>query len=251
MSAGCSPQDEAAHDASVDDSQAADAPLTAADLERFLAVVKHHTAAKIPEFTPPDEDASLDTQAPAAELVASFRGEVRRLFDTQRQGIIWENDPQWSQAAASQKISATRFAGLVRRVSLAIMRVRLQARVDVDQLVVQARRQVEKTVRLLDEIDAVSPRDRTRESQALRTEEVERLGKAVALLEFAEMVRRVSPESATVVRKYSRKLKPLLPAHANEELLAELKDLATQRNGAAQQTGYDVPEQGDEQTMRE
>jgi len=70
------------------------------------------------------------------------------------------------------------------------MRVRLDARVDVDQLVVEARRQVDKTIHLLDEIDAVPSDDRTRESRALRGKSAERLGKAVALLEFAEMVRK-------------------------------------------------------------
>src|SRR5207248_8091141 len=106
---------------------AANVPLTAADLDRFLAVVQSHSEAMIPEFTPPDEDESLDMNAPAEQLVESFRGEVNRLFDATRQGAIWERDKQWSQALDSQKISAERFAALVRKVSLAIMRVRLDA----------------------------------------------------------------------------------------------------------------------------
>ena len=246
LPAGCSSKEQTSENAAASSSSAAHGPLTAADLERFLAVVQNHSAAMIPEFTPPDEDESLDMQAPAAELVASFRGEVLRLFDTERQGAIWERDTQWSEALASQKISAERFAALVRKVSLAIMRVRLDARVDVDQLVAQARRQVAKTVRLLDEIDAVPHGDRTRESTALRTNSVERLGKAVALFEFAEMVRKVPSDSSAIVRKYSRKLKTLLPPHANDELLAELKELATPRAGVAQQAGYDVPEEDDQ-----
>jgi hypothetical protein len=216
--------------------------LSAADLERFLAVVQSHSEALIPEFTPPDDDESLDMDAPAAELVTSFRGEVKRLFDATRQGAIWDRDKQWSLALASQKISADRFASLVRKVSLAIMRVRLEARVDIDQLIVEARRQVSRTVRLLDEIDAVPSGDRTRESAVLRANLASRLGKAVALHEFAEMVRKVPADSSAVVRKFSHKLKPLLPPHANEELLAELKSLATPR-GAAQQAGYEVPEE--------
>ena len=246
LPAGCSTKEQSPESAAAGSASAADVPLTAADLERFLAVVKDHSEAMIPEFTPPDEDESLDMNAPAAELVASFRGEVKRLFDAARQGAIWERDTQWSRALASQKISAEQFAALVRKVSLAIMRVRLEARVDVDQLVVQARRQVDQTVRLLDEIDAVPPGDRTRESNSLRTNSAERLGKAVALREFAEMVCKVSPDSAAVVRKYSRKLKALLPPHANDELLAELKQLAEPRTSKAQQAGYDVPEQDDE-----
>jgi hypothetical protein len=243
--AGCS-KDQSFENAAAENPGAANLPLTAADLERFLAVVQNHSEGMIPEFTPPDESESLDLNASAEQLVESFRGEVRRLFDATRQGAIWERDKQWSQALAGQKISAEQFAALVRKVSLAIMRVRLDARVDVDQLVVQARRQVEKSMRLLDEFDAVPADDRTRESNDVRAETAERLGKAVALLEFAEMVKEVPPESKAVVRKYSSKLKALLPPHANDELLAELKELATPRGKTAKQAGYEVPNEGDE-----
>lgn len=245
LPAGCSSNNQIAESASAEDSGVASVPLTAADLERFLAVVQNHSAAKIPEFTPPDENESLDLEAPAEQLVELYRDEVRRLFDVTRQGKIWERDRQWSKALVNQKISAERFAALVRKVSLAIMRVRLDARVDIDQLVVQARKQVTRTTRLLDEIDAVPTDDRTRESIALRAKSVERLGKAVALLEFAEMVRKVPPESAAIVRKYSPKLKALLPPHANDELLAELKELATPRTHRAQQAGYETVEEDD------
>ncbi len=44
------------------------------------------------------------------------------------------------------------------------------------------------------------------------------------------MVRKVPPDSSTIVRKYSKKLKALLPPHANDELLAELKE--ARRNAA-------------------
>ena len=244
--AGCSREQQSAKNTAAENSNAPEVPLTAADLDRFLAVVQQHSEAMIPEFTPPDEDESLDMEAPAEKLVESYRGEVRRLFDAARQGAIWERDRQWSQALVSQKFSAEKFAALVRKVSLAIMRVRLDARVDVDRLVVEARKQVDKTMRLLDEIDAVPADDRTAESIELRAKLAERLGKAVALLEFAEMVRKTHPDSAAVVRKYSQKLKALLPPHANDELLAELKELATPRTGKAQQAVYDEPEQDDE-----
>src|SRR5579872_3934785 len=138
LPAGCSSNEQDPQSAAASKLSAPDGPLTAADLERFLAVVQNHSEAMIPEFTPPDDDEALDMTAPAAELVALFRSEVRRLFDITRQGAIWERDGQWSQALATQKISAAQFAGLVRKVSLAIMRVRLDARVDIDQLVVQA-----------------------------------------------------------------------------------------------------------------
>jgi hypothetical protein len=214
--------------------------LTSSDLDRFLKVVEIHEGAMIPEFTPPDEDESLDLNASAGELVASFQAQCRRLFNIERQGGIWKRDTQWSRALAGSQISPERFAALVRDVSLAIMRVRLEARVNVETLVKQARGQVDRAIRTIDEIDEVPPADRTREATALRTRSVMGLGRAVALLEFAELVRAVPEESAAVVRRYSQKLKPLLPASLNEELLAELKRLARGPTGDVEPANYEM-----------
>jgi hypothetical protein len=217
--------------------------LTSADLDRFLKVVEIHEGAMIPEFTPPEEDEALDLDAPSGELVASFQAQCRRLFNVERQGKIWKRDTEWSQALAGSQISAERFAALVRDVSLAIMRVRLEARVDVETLVKQARGQVDRAVRTIDEIDEVPLADRTREATALRTRSVMRLGRAVALLEFAELVRDVPSTSAAVVRRYSQKLKPLLPASLNDELLAELKRLAKRPTGDVEPASFETDDE--------
>src|SRR5258708_32309110 len=116
--AGCSRSEQTPENAAAGKSRGADVSLTVADLERFLAVVQNHSEALIPEFTPPDEDESLDMDAPAAELVTSYRGEVNRLFDAARQGAIWEHDTQWSQALSRQHTSAKKIAGRVRKVTL-------------------------------------------------------------------------------------------------------------------------------------
>jgi hypothetical protein len=213
--------------------------LNAADLERFLAVVQSHDGAMIPEFAPPEEDPSFNFDASAQELVTSFQAQCRRLFDVERQGSIWQRDTEWAQALAGNKITPSRFAALVRDVSLAIMRVRLEARVDLDRLVSRARRQFDRAVTTMNEIDEVPADERTEEDTTQRTRSVIQLGRSVALLEFAELVRQVPPESAAVVRKYSRQLKPLLPAGVNDELLAELKQLATARDKDVQQAGYE------------
>ena len=120
------------------------------------------------------------------------------------------------------------------------LRVRLDARVDVDKLVAQARRQVDETARTMDEIDRLPPEERSREASALRTRSVIHLGRAVALLEFAELVKKVPPENSAVVRRYSRQLKPLLPASINEELLAELQNLASGRSSEIEPAGYET-----------
>jgi hypothetical protein len=213
--------------------------LTAVDLERFLAVVQNHEGAMIPEFTPPDEDPSFNFDGSAQELVTSFQAQCQRLFDVDRQGSIWQRDTEWAQALAGNKISPSRFAALVRDVSLAIMRVRLEARVDLDRLVSRAKRQVERAITTMDEIDEVPAEERTEEATTQRTRNVIQLGRSVALLEFAELVRQVPPESAAVVRRYSRQLKPLLPAGINDELLAELKQLATAPESNVQSAAYE------------
>jgi hypothetical protein len=213
--------------------------LTAADLERFLAVVQSHDGAMIPEFALPEEDPSFNFDASAEELVTSFQGQCRQLFDVERQGSIWQRDTEWAQALAENKISPNRFAALVRDVSLAIMRVRLEARVDLDRLVSRARRQVDRAITTMNEIDEVPGDERTEEATTQRTRSVIQLGRSVALLEFAEQVRQVPPGSAVVVRKYSRQLKPLLPAGVNDDLLAELKQLATAPDKSVQQAGYE------------
>src|SRR6185436_7021409 len=95
LGSGCS-NDQSTEKAAAENSGAPSVPLTAADLDCFLAVVQNHSEAMIPEFTPPDEDESLDLNAPGEKLVESFRGEVKRLFDANRQGAVWERDKQWS-----------------------------------------------------------------------------------------------------------------------------------------------------------
>src|SRR5262245_29599414 len=59
--------------------------LTADDLKLFLAIVRSHEGAMIPEFTPLEDDEAVDFDAPAAKLLTSFRSQFRRLFDPERQ----------------------------------------------------------------------------------------------------------------------------------------------------------------------
>lgn len=236
--AGCSQGDDSLAESDESSSPSPADALTESDLKRFLSIVRSHEGAMIPEFTPLDEDESLDFNAPAEQLLASFRSQFRRLFDAERQGAIWKRDTDWSHALQGRKISPQRFAALVREVSLAVMRVRLEARVDLDQLVTQARREVSRTERIMNQIDGIPANERTREAASLRTRSVVQLGRAVALLEFAELIRQVPPENAKIIRRYSRELKPLLPASINEELLTELKKLASGRP-SVEQAGYE------------
>jgi hypothetical protein len=236
--AGCAGSDTDLETAA-EHSPAADVPLTAADLDRFLAVVQHHSRDTMPEFTPLENEEPLDFDLPAAELVTVTRRQCGQLFDARRQGALWERDEKWKEAFAGQKISGARFALLVRSVSLAIMRVRLDARIDVAKLVVEANRQVEQIVAVMDEIDAVPSGERSRDDVEVRTRSALRLARAAALLEFAELVEKVPPASAAMARRYSKQLKPLLPSLGSDDLLAELSALATGESSDVEPVGFD------------
>lgn len=236
--AGCAGGDSDS-ETTAENSPAADVVLTAADLDRFLAVVQHHSRDTMPEFTPLENEDALDFDLPAGELVAATRRQCRQLFDARRQGALWERDARWKEAFAGQKISGERFALLVRSVSLAIMRVRLDARIDVAKLGVEANRQVAQIVAVMDEIDAVPGDERSRDDVELRTRSALRLARAAALLEFAELVQKVPPASAAMARRYSKQLKPLLPSLGSDDLLAELSALATGQATEVEPVGYE------------
>jgi hypothetical protein len=214
--------------------------LVETEMKRFLAVVQDHQDAQIPEFTPPDDEESPDFNLPASEIVAWFRGKFRDVYDVERQGSAWESDREWHKAFAEHRISGQRFASLTRNVTLAILRVRLEARGDVEQLVDNARREVKRAHQVLDEIDGLPQGDRTRESRALRSRTALELGRAVALLEFADLLQQVPEENTDLVRRFSRRLKPLLPAHANEDLLVDLSELARRDTDAIEPANFET-----------
>ena len=241
LAAGCGKSEPPAQAAAVVKVRSPGTPLTAEDMRLFLTVVRSHEGSMIPEFTPPDDDAdAVDHTAPARELAAAFRDQFRRLFNDRRQGAVWERDRRWARALAGRNVSPVEFAGLVRHVSCAIMRVRLEARVDIDDLVAQARRQYDDALRRMIETEGVPAGERSRSSTFSRTQSVIRLGRAVALLEFAEMVRQVPEESCEVVRRFSKEIKPLLPAGSHEELLGELEKLVNDSDGEVQQAVYET-----------
>jgi hypothetical protein len=77
----------------------------------------------------------------------------------------------------------------------------------------------------MDAIDEIPASDRSRQDATIRGRSALSLARTVALLEFAEMVKQVPPENCTLVRKYSKQLKPLLPPGGMDNLLSELQAL--------------------------
>lgn len=218
-------------------------PLAAADFDRFLAIVHAQGNAKIPEFTPDEEDSPLDYQKRGTDLVDTIRSRFHWLFDANRQGEAWQRDEAWARSFEQQKITASEFAALVRSISCAVTRVRLDGRkVDVPRLLINARAEVEDLVRTMDAIDAVPVAEQTRHDATIRAQSSLRLARAVALREFAELVGQVPPENRDLVRRYSKQIKPLLPSEDPEGLLSELQALATSRSGDLIPAGHEEAE---------
>jgi hypothetical protein len=217
-------------------------PLTAADLDRLLAVVETHGGGEMPEFTPAEENQSIDFKGRARDLVSESRGQLGQLFDAKRQGQIWEDDEKWTQSFAQHQVTGPQFAALVRNVSCAIMRVRLSVRVDVDRLVANARAEVNELVSTMEAIDGIPETEQTRQDAVIRGSTAISLARTVALLEFAEMIKQVPPESCAIVRKYSRQLKPLLPKGGTDSLLSELQALGTSPRRDVVPAGHSAPE---------
>ncbi|MGQ0635248.1 MAG: hypothetical protein ACT4QC_11605 [Planctomycetaceae bacterium] len=199
--------------------------LTPADLETFLSVVKSNGESLIPEFEPPEESGDLDYRLPAEALVAECGRRFRAVFDTRRQGDAWQRDRLWAQAFKRRRVSGADFAGLVRRVSCAIMRVRIDSRVDIERVIQMARSEVADLADTMNAIDETSESEKTSQDGFIRGQSALRLARLAALLEFAEMVRDVPAENCAVVRRFASQLKPLVPEGSHDQLLAELQAL--------------------------
>lgn len=238
LAGGCGTQAEP--DAT--DSGRPPAPLTAADMDRFLAVVQSNDDALIPEFEPPQDASDLDYRLSAAGLVAECRRQFSKVFDTERQGRVWALDERWARAFRAQSISGAEFASVVRRVSCAVMRVRLDARVKIERVVRQARSEMDEIVATIEAIDELPADERTRQDQLIRAQMALRLARLVALLEFSEMVAATPAEDCALVRKYSARLKPLLAQAGTDNLLAELQALVAPASDDVVPAGHTKPE---------
>lgn len=221
--------------------------LTAAELDLFLKIVHAHPQQRAPEFSPPDEDGGVREGESVAALIDEARTRFRSFYDPQRQGAVWARDPEWSHILHQQQIAPAEFAALVSRVSCAIARVRLEGRADLGELSRLAKQEINELSGQLDERPRPLPqvdqqpihgtRD-PRASIAQRTQSLIQLSRDVALLEFAEMLSRVPPESCSIVKKYAPQLRPLLP-RGKKDPFAELVEWQRQRSGTIIHASHD------------
>lgn len=217
-------------------------PLAVSDLDRLLAVVQTHGGGAIPEFTPNEQERSVDYNSRAGDIVELIRSQLGELFDARRQGDAWTADESWARSFAQHDVTGAQFASIVHSVSCAIMRVRLSARVDVDRLVTNARAEVRELVSTMNAIDEIPAAERSRQDAVIRGQSALSLARTVALLEFAEMIHKVPKENCALVKKYSKQLKPLLPPGGTDNILAELQALATRPASDVLPAGHSASE---------
>lgn len=215
-------------------------PLTAGELDLFLRIVRAHPQGRAPEFIAPEDDDPVIDVLSAADLVQETRARFRKLYDPRRQGTVWGHDAGWSKVLAQEGVSPARFAALVECVSCAVTRIRLDTRTDVDLLARRALARTEDLVARMDRIDQLPLAQRTGDSSYERTQAAIQLGRTVALLEFAELLKQVPAESRSLVRKYAPQLKPILSTAAATDPFAELQEWESQ-TGGIQPAGYGVP----------
>jgi hypothetical protein len=160
----------------------------------------------------------------------------RRLMDPAIQGAVWGRNPEWSKLFKKHRTTPGEFAALVGNISCTVTSARLDKRLDVDGLAAKAQQRVEDLVDQIEQVDRVPRSAQTRESSFTRTKAVIRLGQAVALWEFAEMLRQVPAENRVLVRRYSKSLKPLLAAAGSKDPIVELRAWIAEQDEVQQAT---------------
>ena len=194
-------------------------PLTDRELQRFLQVVSRLPERRVPEFSP-DDDSEPEGVRSAPEIVTAIRSRFRRVFDPHRQASLWNADPAISAAVAKSGMTTLQFTALVRSLSCAIMKARLADRYNLDDLAAQCDAQISE---ITQEIEQLDQDRRTRINDGIgdpRAHAVSRLGRIVALREFAGLLRQVPAENVALLQQYNREITALLPPSSTPDPFA-------------------------------
>jgi hypothetical protein len=216
-------------------------PQAERELQQFLAIVKQLTPARLPEFQSNDGDDPSIFQRSSKEIIQAFETKLTDVMDPEQQGAVWESNPDFATIFQANEISGTWFADWNRRVTLAILRIRFDSRGDLDQLIANSRKELKRLQKQIDKIDEVPPRSQTRDARLIRAQTSFELAKAAALTKYALLLRKVSEEEIALVRRYSKQLKPLIPAGTQQDLLEEFCRIAnpTTESAEVQTVGFE------------
>ena len=190
------------------------APLTASEVETFLAVVKALPGEQPPEPAPPSP-LRIPPQHPPRECLALWRAHIREQLDPQQMAVNWKHGGRVHEILADHQVDPTAFASLMSRISAAWVSRSLEGGgTDLDKESRSAENRMEIAIRQIEEIDRRSQglRDVPSQWMARREALLESVQELVSLSEFLRLMKSVPPESRQLLDARRSDLVALLPA---------------------------------------
>lgn len=189
------------------------APLTSAEVETFLQVVK-----ALPDQQPPEPSSPAHLQIPAErtprERVALWRAHIREQLDPRRMADSWKHGDRIRSILAELEVDPTAFASLMSRISAAWVSRSLDGGgADLEKESRSAENRTELAIRQIEEIDRRSKglREIPAHWRTRREALLEGVHELVSLSEFLRLVRSVPPASRQVLEGRREDLAVLLP----------------------------------------
>ena len=190
------------------------APLTATEVETFLAVVKSLPGGQPPEPAPPTP-LRVPPGHPPRECLTLWRAHIREQLDPQQMAGNWKHGGRVHEILAEHEVDPTAFASLMSRISAAWVSRSLEGGgTDLDKESRSADNRMEIAVRQIEEIDRRSQGLAEVPGQwvARREALLENLQELVSLSEFLRLMKSVPPESRQVLEARRSDLVALLPS---------------------------------------
>ncbi len=217
---GCSGDQTAPQTAGAKTLKSTSEPLTDAEMQQFLRLIARLPDGQVPEFTP-FEQPHLDTLLPAKMLITELRSRYRELCDPERQGLVWDANLDLSKPAAQEGWTSAQLASFVRCLSCAVVKQRLSKKHDLKQIEKGCRQAISQAVAKLDQEDQRPRSQMTEVFMQNREQQVQRLARLVAMLEFMLQLKSVPESNLELVQKYDSQIRPLLPQASTQDPFVE------------------------------
>lgn len=206
--------------------QSLSAPLTSAEVEAFLRVVK-----ALPDQQPPEPSLPAPLRIPAGrpprECLVLWRAHIREQLDPQRMADSWKHGARVQAILAEQEVDPTAFASLMSRISAAWVSRSLEGGgVDLEKESRSAENRAELAIRQIEEIDRRSEGLREIPAHWLTRREAhfDSIQELVSLSEFLRLIRSIPPASRQVLEERRVDLAALLPPVSAESPFERLDD---------------------------
>ena len=228
---GCGDVPDTPQTAETQSLKSAAEPLTDAEMQQFLRLIARLPDGRVPEFTP-FEQPQLDTLLPAKMLVTELRARYRELSDPERQGLVWEANLDLAKPAMQEGWTSAQLASFIRCLSCAVVKQRLAIKHDLKQIEKSCRQAISQVVATLDRDDQRPRSQMTEEFMLQREQQVQRLARMVAMLEFMLQLKSVPESNLELVKKYDSQIRPLLPeASTQDPFIEPFADVPVDRQG--------------------